>query len=55
MLTRFQNEIRTLIIENKEKENLVRRKKESYDRTWKQFVNIHEEYFNLHDKDKKGN
>ena len=48
VLTRLQNEIKTLIIENEQKENLVR-KKESYDRAWKKFVNVHEEYFNLLD------
>lgn len=54
VLTRLNNEIRTLIENEEEVEKLIE-KRASYERIWKRFIDIHEEYFillvNEHDKE----
>ena len=54
VLTRLNNEIKTLIANEEEIEKLIE-KRTSYENAWKRFVDSHEEYFillnNEHDKE----
>ena len=50
VLTKCQNEIKTLMRKGEQKEKIIERF-EKFEEHWRKFVNIHEEYFELLEDD----